>query len=444
MFGGVEGSLERQWKGDHKGCPYEKRVGNGALGTQKHRIEQRNLHSNSRFHVGVGFERMTEPGHQPIQHLYLHVPFCPTICPYCDFHVLTRRAGLVEAYLTELEREAHALANEFPSNLTTVYIGGGTPSFLRDQEIERLVGIVRDAFGWVPDFASGGEATLEINPGTVTPARARLWRELGFDRASVGVQSTQDHVLKFLGRTHNSWQAFQALETLHNTGFRVSADLITAAPDQDVEMDLHALGSFGLEHISAYTLTIEDGTPFARAGVKVLEDDETLALERAEPVLHEYGLERYEISNHARPGRESRHNIAYWQNQFWYGLGPSATGQYAFRRHGSGVRGVITERRKNPPLEAWLRGERATPENGLLECVTPEEFVTDALFAGLRLRSGINLTELSERAGLNVLERYHEPVQKLLARGWLELNGETLRATRAGTWVLNQVVTEFL
>jgi putative oxygen-independent coproporphyrinogen III oxidase len=386
---------------------------------------------------------------EPIRHLYAHVPFCPTICPYCDFHVLERRAGLVDAYLIELEREATRLSSEFPSDLMTIYVGGGTPSFLRDHEISSFVTIVRDAFGWVPDFKNGGEATLEVNPGTVTRSRAKLWRDLGFDRASLGVQSTQDDVLKFLGRTHDAKQALESLEILLETGFRVSADLITAVPGQDVERDLRALASVGLEHISAYTLTIEDGTPFARLGVKVREEDEERALELAETVLLEYGLARYEVSNHAKPGFESRHNIAYWDNRFWFGLGPSATGHYPLFSplpllgEGSGVR-VLSERRKNPPLQTWLEGQRATLENGSLERVTPEEFVTDALFSGLRLKRGVNLTDLSSRAGMDVSQRFADAFASLESRGLLERDGDVVRATHDGIWVLNQVVAEFL
>ncbi len=375
----------------------------------------------------------------PIRHLYAHVPFCPTICPYCDFHVLERRSGLVDAYLAELEREARELADEFPSHLTTIYVGGGTPSFLRDREITDFVTTIKSAFGWVPDFAHGGEATLEVNPGTVTKARARLWRELGFDRASLGVQSTQDDVLKFLGRTHDSKQAHTALAMLLEAGFRVSADLITAVPGQDVERDLRALASVGLEHISAYTLTIEDGTPFARQGVKVREEDEETALELAESVLLEYGLERYEVSNHARPGRESRHNIAYWENRFWFGLGPSATGHYpSLSEH------AVSERRKNPPLPSWLEGARASLQDGSLEPVSGEEFVTDALFSGLRLKSGVNLTELSNRSGVDVRARFARAFDSLITQGLLETDGETVRATPDGIWVLNAVVSEFL
>jgi putative oxygen-independent coproporphyrinogen III oxidase len=329
-----------------------------------------------------------------IEHLYVHVPFCPTICPYCDFHVLERRAGIVEAYLRELKRDAAQLEAQYGRHtLKTLYIGGGTPSFLRDAELEALVGTVKTHFGWASD-----EATLEVNPGTISPARVALWRDLGFTRASVGVQSTQDEVLKFLGRTHDARQALSALELLLGAGFEVSADLITAVPGQDLLGDLRALGGTGLNHISCYTLTVEPGTPFQRQGVTVREDDETRALELAEPVLQEYGLERYEVSNHAKPGFQSKHNLAYWQNRFYFGLGAGAAGHYPALEVSpqGGPTDVIAERRTNPHLSGWLEGGR-----GELEPVTRVEFVTDALFNGLRLKRGVDMADISDRAGLD-------------------------------------------
>ena len=176
--------------------------------------------------------------------------------------MLERRAGLVESYLSELEKDARELSEKYGSTkLSTLYVGGGTPSFLRDHELERLASIIRKYFGWATL-----EATLEVNPGTVSVARAKLWRDLGFTRASVGVQSTQNAVLKFLGRTHDATQALSALETLLEAGFHVSADAITAVPGQDVEKDLRTLGALGLEHISCYTLTIEEGTAIRSGG----------------------------------------------------------------------------------------------------------------------------------------------------------------------------------
>jgi putative oxygen-independent coproporphyrinogen III oxidase len=375
-----------------------------------------------------------------IPHLYVHVPFCPSICPYCDFHILERRAGSVEAFLSELERDAAELEQTYGrSELQTVYLGGGTPSFLRDAEISKLVEIIRTHFGWASQ-----EATLEVNPGTVTKARAQLWRDLGFSRASLGVQSTQDHVLKFLGRTHDSRQAFAALEILLETGFRVSADAITAVPDQDVERDLRALASLGLEHMSCYTLTIEEGTPFARQGVRVREEDEERSLELAESVLLEYGLQRYEVSNHAKPGFESQHNIAYWQNRFWYGLGPGAAGHYpivgeAADRTSENTEQIVSRRRTNPHFQTWLEGSR-----GEIEDVTREGFITDGLFSGLRMKRGVDLTDLSTRAGLDALTYFKTQFDSLHSRGLLEFDGEFVRATANGIWVLNQVISEFL
>ncbi len=367
-----------------------------------------------------------------ISHLYVHVPFCPSICPYCDFHVLTRRAGLVEAYLQELKRDAMQLEITYGrQTLETLYIGGGTPSFLRDAELEALVAIIREHFGW-----ASLEATLEVNPGTVSKARAGLWRELGLTRASVGVQSTQDDVLKFLGRTHDSRQALMALETLRGAGLHVSADVITAVPGQNLEQDLRTLGALDLEHISCYTLTIEEGTPFHRQGVTINEDDETRALEIAEPMLESFGLKRYEISNHAKPGFESRHNLGYWRNRFYFGLGAGAAGHYPASNRGEGL---IAERRTNPHLGRWLEGER-----GELELVTPEDFVTDALFSGLRLRNGIDIAELSNRAGFDVKARFSDAFETAQQKNWLEWHGQTVRCTRAGWWVLNRVVSLFL
>lgn len=364
-----------------------------------------------------------------IPHLYIHVPFCPTICPYCDFHVLERRGSIVQDYLLQLERDAQGLVAEHGAYpLETIYIGGGTPSFLRDSELEMLTQTVQKHFGWAADV------TLEVNPGTVSKNRAQHWKNLGISRVSVGVQSTQDAVLRFLGRTHNSHQALEALGILQETGFVVSADLITAVPEQNLAQDIQTLGALGLEHISCYTLTIEPNTPFFRQGAEVSEADESAALEQAEPLLLQYGLERYEVSNHAKPGAEAKHNLAYWQNKFFYGLGAGAAGHYPMHSDD-----FIATRRTNPHLQAWLRGER-----GEVSAISPAEFITDGLFNGLRLRRGINIAELSKQAGLEAREHFSAAFAKCQERGWLEWQGDWVRCTPAGWWVLNRVVGEFL
>ncbi|WP_226342567.1 radical SAM family heme chaperone HemW [Deinococcus sp. AJ005] len=368
---------------------------------------------------------------QTVRHLYVHVPFCPSICPYCDFHVLTRKSGQVEAYLERLEQEAAWLASQYAVELDTVYLGGGTPSFLRDAEITALVGSIRRHLGW-----GRQENTLEINPGTVSQARAALWKGLGFDRASVGVQSLDDATLKFLGRQHDAAGAREAVTTLLGAGLRVSGDLITAVPGQPLDSDIHGLVALGVDHISAYTLTIEPGTEFARRGVTVQEDDERTGFERTEELLSAHGFARYEISNYAKPGQESRHNLAYWNNRTYLGLGPGAAGQYPAV---PGSETVLTSRRTNPHLHIWLTGEQ-----GEAEAIDAEEYATDALFMGLRLRAGIDLDDLSQRSGLDVRVRYAGAIAANVERGWLELDGTWLRATPAGWWVLNRVVTDFL
>ena len=370
-----------------------------------------------------------------IRHLYVHVPFCPSICPYCDFHVSIRHAGQVEAYLRELAVEARELAARYVVQLDTVYLGGGTPSFLRDHEMAALVGIIRGAFGW-PD----GEATLEVNPGTVNSDRASLWRDLGFNRASVGVQSFSDDLLRYLGRTHDALQGRRAVETLAAAGFRVSLDIITALPNQDPAWEFARAVELPVEHLSAYTLTIEEGTPFHTAGVTVPEEAEERALLTANDVLPALGFERYEVSNFARPGAQSLHNLAYWRNRHYFGLGPGASGHYPTPAHSNGaVEDVIAERIKNPPLPRWLQGERGAPE-----AVSRLDYLTDALYAGLRLTAGVNITDLSARAGLDLLQVRGDAISRLQSRGLLDRQGDTLKATTAGLWVLNQVVRELL
>lgn len=367
----------------------------------------------------------------PVKHLYLHVPFCPTICPYCDFHVLTRNSGLVDHYLRRIQEEARCQAEHYPTELKTVYFGGGTPSFLRDREMSDLVDSVRTHLGWGSE-----ENTLEINPGTVTRERAQLWKDLGFDRASVGVQSLNDTTLKFLGRQHNAKQARSAIETLLDTGFRVSGDLITAVPGQDLEGDIADLIELGVEHISAYTLTIEEGTEFFRRGVQVREEDERRGFERTAELLTEHGFERYEISNYARPGAFSRHNLAYWTNQHYLGIGPGAAGHYPSRESG-----VLSERITNPRLHDWLQ---VPFEDRETEKITGPDFVTDALFMGLRLKRGVNLVDLSSRSGLDVFARYQKPLEKHLKKGLLLLQNGVLQATDQGRWVLNQIIADLL
>jgi len=318
-----------------------------------------------------------------IGHLYVHVPFCPTICPFCSFHVVRRRDDLVDAYLARLDTELAATAEAWPDAgpLQTVYLGGGTPSHLADDELDRLLAAIRRRFA----IAADAEIGLEAHPVDVTPERAARWRRSGFTRVSVGVQSTQDPVLRRLGRPHDAAAALAAVEaTLAVDGWTVNADLIVAVEGQDVAADLLRLAATGVHHLAAYTLTIEEGTPFARRGVTVAEEDERRALELAAEILPRYGLARYEVSNHARPGHTCAHNLAYWRGRHWFGAGPSAT---ASLPGAAGGRRLV----RNPPLEQWLAGD--PPDEERLDAL---EVVRVRLLTGLRLAEGVDVTVIDD------------------------------------------------
>ncbi|WP_027877547.1 radical SAM family heme chaperone HemW [Meiothermus cerbereus] len=352
-----------------------------------------------------------------MKHLYIHVPFCPTICPYCDFHVVRRYGGLVEAYLKRLTQEAQALFAQHPSKLNTLYLGGGTPSFLRNQELERLF----QALQW---NLEGAEVTLEANPGTLNPERLQLLRALGVNRLSLGVQSFQDDVLRALGRAHGGKGALRAVEMSLEAGFRTSIDLILGLPGQDVLADLKQAVALGVGHVSAYTLQIEPGTPFALSGLAPDPDAEAQAFELAQTVLGQAGLVRYEVSNFARPGQESQHNLAYWHNTTWGGLGPGATGQLA----GAGDGGFLTWRYTNPPLPRWLQGEEPWVEQ-----VGALEHAKESLMLGLRLSQGVDVGQIELRCGLKLWPALESTVQALSLEGSLEVQQKRIRALELST-----------
>ena len=364
--------------------------------------------------------------------LYLHVPFCPQVCPYCDFHKMRRHEGLVAAYLDRIEAEAETLAARFPGPLRTLYLGGGTPSHLDDAELERVLAAVRRGWGGLGTV----ETTLEADPGTFDAARARGWREAGVTRVSIGMQSTQDAVLRFLGRSHTGAEALRAADDALAAGLDVSLDVITAVPGQDARVDLAAAAASGAQHVSVYTLTVEPYTPFAQRGVEVDEERAADDFELAEALLAEHALERYEVSNHARRGFESHHNHVYWRGDGWLTLGPSAAGfEPPHPADPPGTRGVRT---RNPPIKAWLMG--APPERTPVDGV---ELALELLMTGLRTREGVDLTRLRERCGVDPEARFAPQVAAALAQGTLERRGDRLLASRHGLMVLNAVLRPF-
>lgn len=366
-----------------------------------------------------------------MQGLYVHVPFCPTICPYCDFHVVRRHEGVVEAYLERLSQEAKTLYAQHPQALQTLYFGGGTPSFLRSREFEAL-------FAALPWDITRAEVTMEANPGTLNFERLELLRGQGVNRLSIGVQSFQDQVLKTLGRAHGCRGALKAVELSLEAGFRTSIDLILGLPEQDFAADLREASALGVGHISAYTLQIEPGTPFEATGIQLDQDLEATAFELAEDILGEAGFTRYEVSSFAQPGQESQHNKLYWQLGFWGALGPGAAGQLDPTFPASlaslspllkgGVEGAYALRITNPPLPRWLQGEEP-----LVEVVSPLEHAREALMLGLRLREGLDVGSIEQRTGLDLWSHLQSVALQMASEDDLRVEGKHIQVKNLST-----------
>lgn len=368
----------------------------------------------------------------PPRALYLHVPFCPQVCPYCDFHKMRRSEGLVAAYLERIAADAEMTAARWPGPLDTVYLGGGTPSHLADGELDALLGAIEDGWGGLGRL----ETTIEADPLTFDRARARRWRSQGVTRVSIGVQSTQAPVLRFLGRGHSGEDALRAIDDALAAGLEVSADVITAVPGQDAERDLRAVAATGVGHVSVYTLTVEAHTPFARRGVRIDDDRAADDYDLAERVLADHGFERYEVSNHARPGRRSRHNPVYWRGEACLALGPGAAG--LMPPAADDAVGTVAVRTLNPPIKAWLRATppERTPVDG-------RAFALEKLMTGLRTLEGVDLAALHDATGVDAAATFPRALELALRHALLRIDGGALRATRDGTRVLNAVLRRF-
>jgi putative oxygen-independent coproporphyrinogen III oxidase len=364
--------------------------------------------------------------------LYIHWPFCVSKCPYCDFNSHVRdsvdQAAWREALLKDLAWEAQA----FPGrSLTSIFFGGGTPSLMAPATVAALVEAAERHWGFVP----GIEITLEANPSSVEAARFADLAAAGVNRVSLGLQSLDDESLRFLGRAHDVAEGLAALATAQSCFARASFDLIYALPDQSEAAWAEELGralGFGTGHLSLYQLTIEPGTRFAamaaRGELSPRDPDEAAGLyELTQAMTEAAGLPAYEISNHSRPGEESRHNLAYWRYRPYLGVGPGAHG-----RRG----GAATQRHRKP--ENWLSA-LACNGHGIVEetLLRADEEAAEALLMGLRLRDGVEIEAVRPRLDLRAVER-------LEAHGLLTRRGGRLAASPAGRLLLDGILTEIV
>jgi putative oxygen-independent coproporphyrinogen III oxidase len=372
--------------------------------------------------------------------LYVHWPFCVSKCPYCDFNSHVRdsvdQAAWRDAMLADLAHEARELPGR---TLGSIFFGGGTPSLMPPATVAAVLDAAERAWGFAPDI----EITLEANPSSVEAARFADLAAVGVNRVSLGLQALNDEALAFLGRAHDVAEGLGALDVAQREFERVSFDLIYARPGQSIgdwHGELTRALSFGTEHLSLYQLTVEPGTRFAteeREGRLALPDPDRAAdlFALTRETAARAGLPAYEISNHARPGAESRHNLTYWRYGDYAGIGPGAHG-----RRG----GFATQRRRKP--ENWIE---AVARNGhgieVEDRLTPADRATEAMLMGLRLAEGIDLARiaaLGERPIEMLVDR--RKVARLADQGFVALDGTRLRATDAGMPVLNTILGDIV
>jgi oxygen-independent coproporphyrinogen-3 oxidase len=390
---------------------------------------------------------LDKPGLRPLAHptrdagfgVYVHWPFCLAKCPYCDFNSHVRQAPpdqrrYVAAFAAEL---AHMAAIAPGRVVTSIFFGGGTPSLMEP----RTVGDILEAISANWQVDAKVEVTLEANPTSVEASRFRGYREAGVNRVSLGVQALNDTDLKALGRLHTVEEAMRAVELAASLFERISFDLIYARPGQSPEAwrrELEAALARAPEHLSLYQLTFEPGTPFdalRRAGkIAPLPGEEARILyEITQELTEARGLPAYEVSNHAKPGSECRHNLTYWRYGEYAGVGPGAHGRLVAPR---GRLALATERRP----EAWLeravtQGNGVTEREVLTSCQEGDEF----LLMGLRLREGIDPARFAALTGRELAQNR---VQQLEGLRLLELRKERLRATAEGFLVLDALVAD--
>ena len=393
--------------------------------------------------------------HQPIG-LYLHIPFCRSKCPYCDFCSYPRPSEeLMEAYTRELARRIRVAGETYRGesgegkwtdeylrslqSVDTVYFGGGTPSLLSNRAVRELLGAVHASFRVTED----AEITVEVNPATVTPEKLILWRTCGINRISLGAQSAQASELKALGRLH-SWEDVEStVRAAREAGFEnINLDFMLGIPHQTPDSLADTLArALELEptHLSAYTLMLEEGTPFYRRGRAALglpadgeeADEQAVALwEQACAILRGAGYEHYEISNFARPGFRSRHNLHTWQCHDYLGLGVAAH---------SCMNGVRFGQSRD--LEGFLAGKDITE---FTEVLTPADREAEFIMLALRLSDGIDEAEFFTRFGHGFWHTYGEICIPFVERGLMTRGDGRVRLTEAGFPVSNAILAELI
>ena len=374
--------------------------------------------------------------------LYIHIPFCVQKCQYCDFLSGPSDQETRDRYIKALRAEIQAVQGVEAYEIVSVFIGGGTPSVLKAEAIASIMETIQKKFCFSPD----AEITIESNPGTVDLAKLNAYRETGINRLSLGLQSTDSKELRMLGRIHTYEEFLETYHMARAEGFEnINVDLMSAIPGQnlsDWERTLRTVAELSPEHISAYSLIIEEGTPFyerygnqedeLERGRRIPaeerlpdEDTERRMYWRTEEILKEYGYEHYEISNYAKPGKACRHNIGYWYRTEYLGIG-------------TGAASLINNCRFTyEPDRMHMKADEK-------EILSVQEQMEETMFLGLRMMKGVGRKEFSECYGKELDEVYGDTIRTLKEEGLLEEKNSRVYLTRRGIDISNYVMSEFL
>ena len=371
--------------------------------------------------------------------LYLHIPFCVKKCDYCDFLSFPADESIKREYVETLKREIEKVGERYRNcQVSTIFVGGGTPSILNSSYIVEIFDVLRRKF----HVAGNAEISMEVNPGTVTKEKLSDWRRAGINRLSMGLQSADNRELKRLGRIH-TWEDFlESFRRAREEGFsNLNVDLMSALPGQTMDGWMETLKRTAAqepEHISAYSLIIEEGTPFyerygGKKGEALLPDEDTDRdmYHKTREFLASCGFERYEISNYAKPGRECRHNIGYWTGVPYLGLGLGAA---------SYIEGIRFSNTRN--LKEYLAGKPGDDRDR--QVLTKKEMEEEFFFLGLRLAAGVSLKEFERRFGLTAEEVYPGLMERMVKEGAAVLERDRFFLTEYGFDVSNYVMAQFL
>ena len=377
--------------------------------------------------------------------LYLHIPFCIKKCDYCDFlSGPSTRAGQ-EAYIYALLREMETVSKNLKKRpVDTVFIGGGTPSVPECDVMEKLLQGLRDYFL----FSADAEVTIEANPGTLTPEKLSIYRKYGINRISIGLQSPNNKELAMLGRIHNYAQFLESFQMARAAGFsNINVDLMFAIPGQCYEgwiENLRTVAALGPEHISAYSLIVEEGTPLfrmvERSGGDILptEDEDRQMYALTKKILADAGYHRYEISNYARPGFECRHNASYWERTDYIGFGVAAASLLKKSESYPQSRRFTN----TSDLEGYIKNP--IDNHSEEELLTQDDEMEEFMFLGLRMMAGISTESFKEIFGLDFYEVYGEIAANQMKQGLIKREGDRIRLTDMGIDVSNTVMAEYM